>query len=61
MLYILAVSDLTFSTQCNRLFPDLYFSVNNKKIVTTCFSCFLFFGIVYPSVSVTTIFASYKI
>lgn len=33
MLYILAVSDLTFSTQCNRLFPDLYFSVNNKKIV----------------------------
>lgn len=61
MSWILAVSDLTFSTQCNRLFPDLYFSVNNKKIVMTCFWCFLFFGVVYPSISVAIIFPSYKI
>lgn len=61
MLCILAISDLAFNTQCNSLFTDLYFSVNNKKkLFGTNFPCFLFFGRMYPSLSVITGFVSYK-
>lgn len=61
MSCILAMSDLVSHTQCNRLFPELYFSVNNKKIV--CHYLFLMFPLLWNSVSCSicfTIFVSCK-
>lgn len=55
------MSDLVSRTQCNRLFPELYFSVNNKKFV--CHYLFLMFPLLWNSVSCSicfTIFVSYK-
>lgn len=61
MSCILVMSGLAFSTQCNRLFAELYFSVNNKNIVWHySFPMFPLFGVVYPSVCVVTVFVSYK-